>query len=190
MDQEPVRLYNASCPQLPELLRALRRGSATAPVWRRLLILTLQRMGHGQPALARVTAVEALMVLNVQAGSLTYPRSATARARAERLQGMRRRRYSRGALTPAAGHHPEVLHLMIRRAQKALEPLDRNAAEALWRKWGGGRFDRVWQEVQRCGTPRGRAYAFVAAAWANDNVESLKKTLRRERQRIEGQQTR
>jgi len=61
-----VRLYNASCPPLIDLLAALKRHPGRGPtIWERVLLLSLRRMAGRQEGLARVTAAEILSLLSL-----------------------------------------------------------------------------------------------------------------------------
>jgi hypothetical protein len=186
---QPVRLYNLSCPPLPELLKRIRYQKAPGGAWRRALVVTLARMGqHRQESLARATAVEILIATGTQAGSTVHPKSATPRAMLDQLHAMERRHYGRGSLTPAQGHHPDVLTVQMRRATKELNPLTREAAEALWRRWGGGQLpEPAWKRVTSRKSAHACALELVAAA-SGVSVESLTKTLQRERRRLRGGQ--
>jgi hypothetical protein len=187
-DYGKVRLYNASCPTLRDLLTKLRHTQAPAGVWRRSLATTLRRMGQQQDSLARVTAAEILTVTSTRSGSIRYPKSTSARAMLERLGAMERRQYSRGDLTPAAGHDPEVLELWLRGSAKLMKPLRRKDVEDEWHRLGGGQFPQeTWTKLKASGSPGERARIFVAAI-NGCTVESLKKTLQRHRKR-QGQQT-
>jgi hypothetical protein len=181
-DYGKVRIYNASCPSLPVLLRRLRSTKAPAGLWRRALEATLDRMGrHRQESLARATAAEILAIASTLAASNRHLRSDTARAQLRELHMMRKRRYRRGELTPAGGHNPEVLELWLRRSTKILTPLKRLPAEAEWRRRGGGRFPAaLWDDLQASKSAAGRARLFVAAMTGCD-VKSLDKTLQRHR---------
>jgi hypothetical protein len=186
----PIKLYNSSCPPLPELLKSIERTHRHgAAVWRRALLLTLRRLGLRQEGLARVTAVEILRLLSMSAASSLYEKSGQAREIAKRFQAMEKRRYSRGDLTPASGHHPDVLRWQLRSATRALkEPLTRDCVANLWRGWGGGTVPaRLWDELKARPAAATRALAFVAAA-SDCSEDTIKKTLQRDRRRR--QQTR
>lgn len=99
---------------------------------------------------------------------------------------MERRRYGRGTLTPVDGHHPTVLGLWVRLAERNLDPLTRQTAEQLWHRLRCGRPLKAlwdaWLDLTRARTKRARARIFAAAAGGCE-LEALNKTLQRARRR-------
>jgi hypothetical protein len=192
-DDDPVRLTKTMRP-LDQLIDGIRSPrpwpdpngrppELAAEAWRRLFAIAISRMAaHGQKNLAHLTVAEATSLLY----SLTLPKRDRRRHVDQVLSDMEGRQIARKDL--AQREVPgEFLDMVVTAGKRALaDPLERGAAEKLWRRCGGDSLPTaVWDSLATLGTPRARA-AYLVAKALQIEPESVPVLLSRYRKRDRG----
>ncbi len=193
---DAVRIYNASCPSFDTLLRKIKRRSTTtlghpampvdgtysAGVWKRLFLIGLKRFATKQSSLARLTAVQALQIIESSSSpTSSHPKTAAPRYLIDLLKEIDGQPL-RGLTRARNGFHPEDLARWVSEAQRVFRNgVRKSDAVGLWNRCSSGRSrmpSNLLVELKNKKTALSRARAFVGRV-AGIDEETVKVSLHR-----------